>query len=253
VFMEAEIHLPYAMIERPADDAWRELAPEFGDGVGIVHACAGTDDTNYVLTCVHITPDFLEANDRYQVARYPFASPVSENILVRAKSLASVIHIGANAIAETPSFLHFRNPAGLMVSCLRYLEVYGQDHLNGTFSKEGAVSIQLPANMSEILGTTDIFTKKNTLGNHVRVALSPQQLMITGNGAYGFHQERRDVAYAGPPMEFLLDPALLLEVAKKSNDCFVVPGRLLVETAKFKYVTTTVLPEQMDGEPVKKG
>ena len=89
VRMEAEVMLPVDAVEEP--DEWMKLPAEFSEAVSIVHTCASGEESQFVLTCVHIHPEYLEACDKLQVVRYPLETGVEESTLVRAESLRKIV------------------------------------------------------------------------------------------------------------------------------------------------------------------
>ncbi len=66
--METDILLPIDSVEKPKK--WIHLPDDFAEAISIVQQCSGKDETRFSLTCVHITPKWIEACDGYQAARY---------------------------------------------------------------------------------------------------------------------------------------------------------------------------------------
>ena len=57
--MEREVLLPVDAVEVP--EKWRRLPEDFLEAVSIVQQTAGRDESQFSLTCVHISPDWVEA------------------------------------------------------------------------------------------------------------------------------------------------------------------------------------------------
>lgn len=248
--MEADVLLPIDAIEKPVE--WKSLDKEFCEAVKIVHGCASTEENQFALTCVHISPDFLEACDRYQVARYPVKTPISEDILVRATSVSEISPFGMTEISETPSWLHFRNAAGLVVSCRRFKDSY-RDMSAFVSDREDAIKVKLPGGLEEIISKTEIFSGESAVQKNVRVTLRDGKIKIKGEGASGSYEERKSVEYSGPPLDFYMNPKLLVSIGKKSLDCLLVKGRLVIDTLKYFYCSVTLAPDQLKptAEPKK--
>src|SRR3990167_7007518 len=238
--MEAEVMLPVESVEIP--ETWRPLPTEFSEGVSIVFPCASTEESKFYLTCVHISADFIEASDRLQIARYPVKTGVSESTLVRAQSLRKILGYDMTEIAETPSWVHFRNPAGLVLSIRRYLEDYPD--LGRFLTSEGTIPVALPGGLEEVVSKAEIFSCEKAEGNHVLVDIKADRLMIEGTGATGYYKEGKKISYQGPPMRFSIAPKLLVEITKKSNECGVSTNRLYVNGGKFEYITSTKVVEE---------
>ena len=237
--MEAEVMLPIETVDVP--EVWRDLPTTFGEAVSIVHSCASAEESQFVLTCVHIHPEWMEACDKFQIARYPMETGVQESVLVRASSLKKILGLDMTEVSETGSWIHFRNPAGLVVSCRRYLDEYSQ--LDKFLSKEGTTPFSLPGGLEEALEKAQIFSAENISGNRVLVDMRSDRIVFEGQGSSGWYKEMKKITYTGEPLSFLIAPKLLLEVSKKSNECAVAAGRLFIDSGKFRYVTCTVLPE----------
>lgn len=250
VRMENDVLLPIDSVDIPTE--WKPVPEGFAEAVSIVKSCASSEASQFVLTCIHIHPEYLEACDRFQISRYPVATGVES--LVRAQSLAHMVSIGAQEICLTDSWVHFRNPSDLIMSFRRYLEDY--QNLDGFLSQEDTEPIVLPGGLEDVVNKTSIFSKDNSRGDMVLVDLQHDTIIFEGRGATGWYKEKKNVAYSGPPVKFLIAPKLLLEVASKSNECRVGAGKLCITTQKFRYVTCTTVPdtgltETVDGTHVE--
>lgn len=242
VRMEAKVNLPVDAVEKP--DAWHTLGDDFSEAIGMVQPCASNDESQFVLTCIHFHPDYLEACDRFQIARFPVKTGLQEEILVRATSVMKISGLGMVEISETRSWLHFRNKNDLVFSCRKFQEQYPD--LGRFLEKSECEKVTLPSGLEEIVSKAEIFTVENSLGNHVTVSIRNDTISVKGEGTSGWYEERKKIAYNADPLEFMIAPKLLLAISKKSNDCFISAGRLLVETGKFRLVMCTKVKEQAE-------
>lgn len=240
--MEQEVKLPVESVEVPED--WKSLDPEFSEAVSIVNSCASKDEP--VLICVHITPDHIEACDRFQVIRYPLKTNIDKSVLIKATSLKKIVGFDMTEICETDSWLHFRNPSGLIFSCGKYLDKYHD--LDEVLTATETTPVVLPGSLEEVISKAEIFSGENAAGNYITVDLRTNKIMIKGEGAIGWYKEMKKVKYDGPDIKFVIDPKLLLEISKKSNQCRVGPDRLFIDTGKFQYMTNTELTEENKDE-----
>jgi len=232
ITLEAQITLPLAAVEQVVD--WNDLDPEFGDAVSMVQQCASKDANNFHLTCIHVTPTHIEACDNFQMARYPLDVGVEKACLVKRDSLKHVTGLGMTEVGETRTWLHFRNPTGLVLSVRR--EVLEFEELDGILEMEGTPTT-LPGGLAEAVEKAEIFSSENSDNNVVLVSLKAGQLSLKGIGASGWYEERKDVKWDGDPLTFSMAPKLLLEVSGRTNDCSIAPGRLKIDGGKFIYVT----------------
>ena len=224
--------MPIGSVEQP--EAWVDMDPEFADAIGVVQHCASKDANNFHLTCVHVTPDCVEACDNFQLARYPLATGVTEACLVKRDSVKHVTGLGMTEVAETKTWLHFRNPVGLTLSVRRELGDF--ENLDKILESDGT-RCTLPGGLAEAVDKAEIFSAENSENNIVTIELKSGQLRLRGMGPNGWYEERKDVTWENDPMSFNMAPKLLVDITARTNDCYIAPGRLKIDGGKFTYVT----------------
>lgn len=245
--MEADIVLPLEVIERPGD--WIELHREFLEAVRIAQASAGKDQDDFMSVCVHVHPDWIEACDRFQATRYRIDTGVKEPFLVRRDSVKHITALGMTEMSETESWVHFRNPAGLVLSCRRFVDKFpATDHL-WTHRGEKAV---LPPELADAAGLAGIFSAEDKDNNMVLVQLKEGRVRITGEGTLGWASETSKIAYHGQPLEFRVPPSLLAELVKEHNECEIGDNKLRVEGGKWTYITCLSQPKEPKAKKEKK-
>ncbi len=233
VRMESEVLLTDVKVPTE-DDVWSKLHDEFCTAVDIVRQCAGTDESLFSLTCVHITADFVEAFDNSQISRYPLKIDIERPILVAQKSL---LHIGSSTMtewAQTKSWIHFRNADGLVISCRLYIEDYPNlDKIVGIKGKK----IVLPAKLTEATAIAEIFAGKSADQSGIKIRLVKGKMIIKGEGADGWYKETKKINYDGPDLQFNIAPKMIVEITKRRHECEITKGALKVDGGKFVYVT----------------
>ena len=251
VRMEEEVILPIESVDVPDNGDWKALPEEFSEGVSLVEKCAGKDESAFSVTCVHIYPKWVEAYDNLQVARYYMKTGVKDPILVRRNSIKHIHELGMTEVCETGAWLHFRNSAGLVLSCRRYTK----NELDpGSMLDVGKIldfkgePTTLPKGLADAAEKAEIFSQENSDGNLVRVELKAGKLRVTGRGVSGWYQETKDVKYTGRPLVFMVDPKLLVTITNSHNDCQITPTRLKVDNKKFVYVTCLGEPDSSKNE-----
>jgi len=243
VRMEAEITLPIGNVETPA--AWQPLHPEFCDAISIVEACAGKDESKFALTCVHLTPKWVEACDNLQATRYKIATGFAGAALVRRDSIRHIIALGAVEFCETETWLHFRNPAHTVLSMRRFVEDYPS--LKDILTVAGEPT-QLPRGLAEAAERADVFAAENSDADSVEISLRPGKLVLQAESALGRYWENKKVKYSGKPLRFLIVPKILGAIVKKHSACVVTRDRLKVDGGKFIYVTVLGIPGELARE-----
>ncbi len=237
--MEAEILLPVDSIEKPKK--WKDLPDDFADSIQIVQQCAGRDETRFSLTCVHLTPKWVEACDGYQAARYKIKIDINENTLVRKESLKYIVSLDMTKFSETKNWIHFKNSSGLILSCRRWVEDYPE--LDDLLGVEG-VPTSFPKGLKEAIEKAEVFSTENVEDNQVTVDLQVGKLRITGRGASGYYQEVKKIKYKGRPMSFSIAPNLLSDLIQRHNSCQIAKDKLKVDAGKDSYVTVLEIPDK---------
>jgi len=230
--MDEEIAQGTDVVEQP--EKWRKLPEDFNEAVGVVQSCAGHDASRFRLTCIHIHPDYLEACDDFQLARYPLKTGLKKPMLIKRDSLKWLTGLDPNEMSATKNWMHFRNPAGLVLSCRRYVEEY---HNMDSFLAVGGTKTVLPKGIENTVDLASVFSADNDDFNQLLIRIKPGRMRIEGHGKSGSYQEDKKVNYDGPPMEFKIAPDLFLTISKQAAECLVGDGRIKVDGGKFEYVT----------------
>lgn len=229
---EAKVLLPVESVEVPKE--WKKLDEAFLEAIELVQHCASSDDSQFALTCVHITPKRIEACDNTQLSRVLVPTPVAGPILVRRDSIKHITSLGMTELAETETWIHFRNPAGLVLSCRRFTEDFVD--LDSVINFEG-VPITLPKGLGEAADKASIFVEAAGVEGQVRVELRAGKLRLKGRGASGWYREVKKLAYDGPELAFMISPKLLIDITKRYNDAQITEGKLKVTMGKATYVS----------------
>lgn len=231
--MDAEITLPLKNVEKPGE--WSDLSEGFSEAVDKVAECASDDESSFTLSCVNITPKWIEACDNIQAARYRMATGIEESFLVKASSLKTLVQLGMTKISQTDTWVHFKNAVGLRVSCRRYMETYLK--LSGMLKTKG-IKATLPKGLVEAADIAKIFSSENPDRNLLEVQMKPGRITVTGRGSSGRYTESKKLpGYDGDKIKFLISPALLMAFSKKHHECEISENFLKVELGSYTYVS----------------
>lgn len=245
VFCDPNILSPFEEVEKP--DTWGELPIDFPQAIQMVAECAGSDNKKFLITCVHITPKFVEAFDNFSFSRYRLKIPIDKPTIIRAKAAGQIGHRGPSKMAVTENWLHFRNSM-IRMSVQRFDPA---DHkgellkrLDGLLEEKGK---RVPFPESTIDGSkiTEIFSKENKDNNKITVKLKDRKIRLYGEGASGRSKHWSKIKYDGKPISFIVGPSVLQGIIQKNNEIEVVPptdeldGRLIVNSDRWFFCTTT--------------
>jgi len=230
--MDTDILLPIDSVEKPKK--WKGLPDGFAEAVSIVQQCSGKDETKFSLTCVHLTPKWIEACDGYQAARYRLKMEMEKPTLVRKESIKHIVELSMIKFSETKNWIHFRNSTGLVLSCRRWVEDFPK--ISKLLKVKGTPT-KFPKGLIEAVEKAEIFSAENAEDNQVVVELRPNKLRITGRGASGYYQEIKDIRYKGQSLSFKVAAELFADFVRHHNSCEITSDRLKITTGKYSYVT----------------
>lgn len=231
--MEAEVGLPIEAVEPPGK--WVPVPEGFAEAVQIVSSCSATDNNAaFKLKCVHIHPDHVEACDNWQMTRYPMKTGLEKDCLVKRDAIRHIVGLDMVEYNQTRAWLHFRNPAGLVLSCRKYPDEF--PNLTEILAVDGEPAT-LPGGLAEAVDRASVFSAGNAEKDMLKIDLRRDKMRISGEGGDGKYEEQKTISYNGPPITFLIAPKILTELAKKHNECQITETRLKVDTGKFVYLT----------------
>lgn len=240
---QSEVLLPIEKVED--GDDWKDLHEDFADAIFIAYQCVDKDDSNYAGSCIHISKKFIESCDNSQAIRYHLKTRVREPFLVRGKSIIHMHDLGMTEFCETETWIHFRNPDGLIYSCRRDPQPY--ESLDDVLNADGEPLV-LPKGLADAADRAEVFSSENADENEIEVVITPGKIRVNSHGVSGQYTEVKKLKYRGPKIKFRVGPKLLVELVKRYNDCLISPDRLKVDTGKFAYVVALGDPNAEEKE-----
>lgn len=234
---EQEVLLPYGQVEKP--ETWSPVPDELKDALSMAAECASKDEASFVLTCVHVTPEHVEACDDLQMLRYKLKLPLQSRFLIRKESAKHVAAVGVDRLAETKHWVHFRNNSGLRISCKRYDEEYPE--LSEEFARFKGRKFEFPTSTAEKVEFGSIFSSENPDDDQLTVTIGDGKFLIRGDGVSGYGEAFAKFPHdkwQGPALSFGIGPKLLTEIVQKKNrkKCFVSNERLLAKGGTWTYL-----------------
>lgn len=233
IAMESEITLPFKEIKEPKK--WNTLPADFLEAVDMVHRCCGKD-TDRLETFVHLHKEKVEAIGEHQVGHFRTRIDLPENVIVHKDSVKHVVSLGMTEVGVTDKWVHFRNPTGLVLSCLKGAGEEDYPSTEKALSIKGQ-RINLPRGLESAIERAAIFSRENPEDEDVAVYLKPGKVIIVGTSASGDWREPKSLDYKGEPMDFLINPKLFQDICRKHHEAWVTPDVLKVKQGKFTFVT----------------
>lgn len=245
--MESEITLPVAVVEKPGKN-WTELSPEFLEALAIVQECAAKDETRYDLTCVHIHPKWLEATDQYQFIRYRLKTGETESILVKKSQLSHIVGLGMTEFNRTSTWIHFRNPTGVQLSCQWAPSADYEFPTKGIskFLETKGVPLSLPKGLADAAEKAAIISSNNTETDEIKVTLKNGQVRVVGYAKDVGKYERyfAKIKYSGRPLSFTISPKLFQEIVKRHPEALITENLIRVDGGRWQYAACLGIEEK---------
>lgn len=244
VVKDAEVFLPIDRVEMP--DKWHPLDKSFIEGIGLVKHCVSTDQSRFLLTCVHIHPEFIESCDNHQMMRVSVKTGLKNPILVRGTSLEQLTTLAMTKVALTKSWIHFQNEEGLIYSCRRYVEDYPS--LDKLLDSKGH-RVSIPKGLVQASDRAAVFATDKVGDALVKVVLTEGTIEVAGEGLTGWYKERKKVVYKGPRLEFLISPTLLHHISERYEEATIGSEKMAVRGERWQYVTVLGAATDKDEAP----
>jgi len=231
----SDIRLPLDVLDDPSTYEPIPIPEKFFEAIELVGGCACKDQDYFFLTCIHIHPEWIEASDSYQIARYKLSSGFSESVLIKQTTIKQITNLDLVKYSLSDGWIHFYDDAGLTVSVRKHSGNYTD--LSDLFKFSGTKTV-LPKNMGKILDKAKVFAADN-LDNEVIVKLTSGLIEIKGQNDSGWYAEQQKIEYDGEPLSFGVSCKLLSEIATRNDKCLIGEGKLKVQTKDWVYSVCT--------------
>jgi hypothetical protein len=232
--METKILLPFREVKTPSK--WFDLPSNFLEAIELTHRCCGKDQSQ-METFVHINDSCIEAIGAHQVGCYRIKTPIDKNILVHKDSIKHITPLGMTECGVTKKWIHFRNPADVVLSCLRWPQADEYPDTNAVLSAKKGKKINIPRSLKKSVNRAQIFSRENPDDTDIEIKLKKGKLICKGTGLQGDHKEPHKINYTGENMSFSISPSLLADLCQRHTEAWITPTTLTVKSGKFTFVT----------------
>lgn len=239
---DAEITMPYKEVPSPGE--WVRLKPSFAEGILAVAESSAKKNDAFLLTCVNVTPDYLEATDRFNAASFRVRTGVTERCLIRAQDAKKIASRNPESVSQTGGYLHFKCAGGMTASLRtdgsKFFDLSDRRGLRGE-------AVEFPKAVAKAVSRLELFSGEYADDNEIEVHLSPNELRMVGRGVSGDATHRRPVKYAGPGMAFTVGPKTLTRLVEDHSEIEVVREgdklRLVVNSGRLFFYANTGKPK----------
>ena len=228
ITLQSEIRLPINHLEEPTK--WQKAPGEFLQSLLSTAECVSKDGDHFDISCVHVTPSWVESCDNYQISRYEIETGISEPCLIRGSSVKQLSELKITKIAISEAWFHFQTDVGLRISIRRYLGDYKD---LSPFLTEDGNPLHLPAGIESAIEKAQIFSSLRDDGDVVIVSLKEGAILVEGRADVGWYQEKAKLNYSGPVVKFSISAKLLLQFTKRHSQCLLSENRMVVRDGNF--------------------
>ncbi len=225
IILEEEIKLP--VIENTQIEKWDPLPENFLTALKFVMFSCSQDMSKPVLTCVNVTPSYVEASDGFRVTRQNLKTPLpTRTFLLPESSAQHVIRYDVKNIAVEDEWVHFQTRDGTILSCRVFNDNYPDIDAMGILEVEGT-ELHLPNNLNEVIERVAVFAKKQELtGAEVSVRIADKKFRVRGQSEYGWVEEECRINYKKQPIQFSTNPDLLKDIVRLTQKCTIGAGKM---------------------------
>lgn len=239
ISIDFEIKLPIDEISEPKK--WEKLPEGFLPAIDKVLFSVGASGHLPMLTCIHITSEFIESCDVFRLTRC-FGEMLKlkgvKELNIVGRHLDNLLDYSPTEIGVTDKWVHFRNKEKVVYSVRsiegeypdldRHLEVEGPD-------------IQFPEDIYKDLDWASVALdnkKINKFEHGVTVGFSKRGLSITGKSDCVAADSLVRMKYSGEAVEFGAHPLFLKEIIKLAKKITAGPDSLKVEGDNFVHIVS---------------
>jgi len=236
---ENEIMLPVEELDYPKKKGWKELPADFSEAIQYIESCASRDDAaKGNLNCIHLHPNFVEAFDNYQLARFEMTLPLKEEVLIRQVALRHIASMTMIEFAVTDNWVHFRDARKQVFSCRVYLDEYMdlQPIIDGAKGKK----IKLPKGLISAAEEAETFStnKDNAHENYITLEVKKGKIEISSEDEFGGYEAIKDVKYKGKKFKFRVLPKILASLVKEYPKCEMSKKFMRVKSGRYTFVVS---------------
>lgn len=237
--LQNEIHLSLGDVPKPS--GWAELPTGVFDHLQNAARVCGKDDVWNMTTCIHMTPDLVEACDNHRLFRIEIETGVSEEIFLSGSSVYALNSLCPSKVAAADGWCHFRVPGGVVsIRCrdsAEYPDLEKLCDVDGT-------SIRLPAVLKPAIARARITSEG--VGNTTRISVTVQKDYVTiqSRSGKGWYKERVETDYTGPRLAFDVHPDLLVQILDRSREVVVDDKRMGGRLGDAQFVIALMSPSE---------
>ena len=211
----------------------------FIEAVKLAEAAASDNASRPILTCLHMTPKFIEACDNFRMTRaFLTKGGGPQDLCFSAESARSLVRgfeptaLGL-AGGKEDAWVHFRCKGGVVFSCRRVVGEYPD--LTKLLKVEGETLTLKPKATKAALHRAQVFSATEfSQDEKVLVRMKEGVLQIRSKGPQGWFKET--VGAKGPDCLFHINPSFFTHALDLGCELIVTKDRIKLQGDSFVHV-----------------
>jgi hypothetical protein len=235
----AEATSPYESVPTPGK--WRPIEDGIADVLRQASSVCGRDDTQYLTTVVHVTPERVEACDNERLLRHSGKTGFRSTVLIPGQSVGLVCRRDIKKVSIGEGWVHFKTANNVLYS-VRCSEMKYHDGLDALLVMEDAEDLRLPSVLVDMVRRADVMND-TVFGSRITLCIRDHELVISARKEGGWYKERKKISYAGRSLEFEVNPELICELLERSNRIQINATKMKVTSPGIEFVVALMKVE----------
>jgi len=217
IVMEADINLPIGEVTSPSQ--WKKMSKELLEGIRLCQFSVGTDLAKPVLTCIHISGDYVQSSDNFRLTRYKMKkTKIKGSILLPSQAAKYLKEYNPTHYAVTEGWMHFKTEHDVIFSCRTF---EGDFPVPSSMYDVKGTTVELPDGLKETMDLAGIFSANDATAPYVNVKLTKGRMKISSENDSGWYTESVRVDYKGKDLEFGVSPEFFIQLISLTDKVIV--------------------------------
>lgn len=232
---DEEIKLPLDE-EIPEPEEWEELPEKFLEALRrILFSCSGSGHRP-ILTCIHITEDWMESCDGYRMTRAKIQWRSEDNLCIVGKNLEKLSQYSPSHFGFSPNWIQFKNKDGVRYA-VRIVD--GEYPDLDKFTEVEGEEVEFPPEMENALDWAAIIVDSSIkFTQKIDVSIGKGQCTVKGEGPEGWAEQSVRMKYSGKPIIFQAHPQMLKEMVKLARKITIGDKSVKIEAEDFVHIVS---------------
>jgi len=239
--VSSEIHLPFEAV--PVPGKWSKLPPGCQDYMIQASQVCESDNSQYKTTCVHVTPDMIQACDNSRLFRAELKETgFQDEILIPAASIHQIKDLKLKEVSLGDGWVHFNTYSGqiLSIRCSHESFHQGLDEL----LKIDGDELKLPGNLADMIDRAEVMNEDKT--SEMNITIKDNLLILSSRKDGAWYKEKKKIKYTGPLLNFNVNPKFMVDVLKRNHKVTVDLHKMKLESEGIQFVVSLSIPTSED-------